>query len=1085
MPNSHHSSQVFCYIATSVSPADIPRAQHRKHLMQNLNSRPITYFSTRATIAILASSAGLAFAAAPSILNIGGENHLRIAGTVIQSTSENISRPIFTQLPEHSAAISWQQSSLTGTSSFYAFSSDGTHWSRPIPGDPSILNLRWANFDPLILPSAPTIPAHLRALPTSTTFIIQFVVPPIDSMRRAVEDLGAIVHTSLPQSAYIVNIDPAQLPALRALPAVRWVGAYEPAFKTEPSIARGYLSQFGAADPAARADFERNWGKPYIKAMESLRSGGSASFWIQVHQADILQKQIVADHITAIGGKVQNITPQDFLLRAELNQAQFVSVLQLDQVAFVDPWSDAEFDMDIERNLSGANALEAATGISGEGVRGEVMDNGLRQTHQDFSNPGPAVIVRFNSGDISHGTSTFGIVFGDGGANAAARGLLPDAAAKYFYSYTGLSGFGGTANRLTVTSAAVTTNNIVFQSNSWGSALTTAYGTQSNAMDNIIFQTNLSICQSQSNTGSQQSRPEAWAKNVLSVGGLTHNNDTNRANDTWGGGSSIGPAADLRIKPELAHHYDNVLATTSTSDTAYTAFGGTSAATPITCGYIGLIHQMWHQGMFPGFGGASDVFASRPYFTTAKALAIHSAFRYNWTGTPSNPTINRNVQGWGVIDVNRLRLLAPTMFVENESKSLRAGQSAFYTFDVPAGAPSFTATMLFRDPPGTTSSSIHRINDASLKVTGPTGTFWWGNNGLSAGNVSTSGGVSNTCDTVENVFLVNPPAGRYTVQVFADIVTQDGNPRSVGVNDITYALAVSGGLRTPLRILTLDTARAGTCADTTSRSFASGPAFELIRTWLADPTRFGGAGKLDRPVTVLPPVSSLSAASLADADVVVLTGVVDSLSACERGRLSSFLQQGGGVLAFFDTAGNELAEIVGAQPGGISNSASLTPAGASGTVLAGLFGNVDSPVLTGAHRVFTDIGPNGTPLLVDNGQNTAAIFVAGAGRAIILNDEDWASNLTSADCLQGQLPAQSNERFFLNSLAAVAPVQPISFTFSSCPADFNCDSLLDLSDYLDFVQAFSNDSPVADFNQDSSVDFFDYLDFVQTFSAGC
>ena len=111
--------------------------------------------------------------------------------------------------------------------------------------------------------------------------------------------------------------------------------------------------------------------------------------------------------------------------------------------------------------------------------------------------------------------------------------------------------------------------------------------------------------------------------------------------------------------------------------------------------------------------------------------------------------------------------------------------------------------------------------------------------------------------------------------------------------------------------------------------------------------------------------------------------------------------------------------------------------------------------------------------------------MSGTGKAVILNDEDWASSLTSSDCIQGQLPAQSNERFFLNSLAAVAPIQPISFTFSSCPADFNCDSLLDLSDYLDFVQAFGNDSTAADFNQDSTIDLFDYLDFVAVFAAGC
>lgn len=56
---------------------------------------------------------------------------------------------------------------------------------------------------------------------------------------------------------------------------------------------------------------------------------------------------------------------------------------------------------------------------------------------------------------------------------------------------------------------------------------------------------------------------------------------------------------------------------------------------------------------------------------------------------------------------------------------------------------------------------------------------------------------------------------------------------------------------------------------------------------------------------------------------------------------------------------------------------------------------------------------------------------------------------------------------------------------SSCLADFNSDSVVDIFDYLDFVAAFSESLPIADFNDDAIVDFFDYLDFVQAFSAGC
>ena len=161
---------------------------------------------------------------------------------------------------------------------------------------------------------------------------------------------------------------------------------------------------------------------------------------------------------------------------------------------------------------------------------------------------------------------------------------------------------------------------------------------------------------------------------MLAVGAFNHLNTLTRADDTVGGGS-IGPAADGRIKPELAHFYDSVLTTSDSSDTSYTGtFGGTSAATPITCGHMGLIFQMWHEGTFPGFGHRASVFESRPYQTTARALAIHSAFRYNWSapGAGPNSSINRNVQGWGMVDLARLLALAPTLYVENEAKNLLA-----------------------------------------------------------------------------------------------------------------------------------------------------------------------------------------------------------------------------------------------------------------------------------------------------------------------------------------------------------------------------------------------------------------------------
>ena len=69
-----------------------------------------------------------------------------------------------------------------------------------------------------------------------------------------------------------------------------------------------------------------------------------------------------------------------------------------------------------------------------------------------------------------------------------------------------------------------------------------------------------------------------------------------------------------------------------------------------------------------------------------------------------------------------------------------------------------------------------------------------------------------------------------------------------------------------------------------------------------------------------------------------------------------------------------------------------------------------------------------------------------------------------------------------NPVAASRPRLKITY---HCPADFNNNGTIDFFDYLDFVDAFSNNLPEADFNGDSLIDFFDYLDFVDRYSTGC
>jgi hypothetical protein len=99
--------------------------------------------------------------------------------------------------------------------------------------------------------------------------------------------------------------------------------------------------------------------------------------------------------------------------------------------------------------------------------------------------------------------------------------------------------------------------------------------------------------------------------------------------------------------------------------------------------------------------------------------------------------------------------------------------------------------MVYKDPMGTTSSTLHRINDLDLQVTSPSGIVYWGNGGLREGLWSTEGGDPDPLDTVENVFVQNPEPGLWTVTVIATEINQDSHPATPEL-DADYALVVSG-----------------------------------------------------------------------------------------------------------------------------------------------------------------------------------------------------------------------------------------------------------------------------------------------------
>ncbi|MDP6424141.1 MAG: S8 family serine peptidase [Planctomycetota bacterium] len=632
----------------------------------------------------------------------------------------------------------------------------GRTWCEIKHTDPMV-HLVYAVFDPKS--GEPSMPAWLRAPASSDLHLVQFATQNLAAYDRVLGGLGAKVGSYVPGQCVMARIPPDKIARIRALPFVRWVGRMHTAYKIDASIHTAMF--YKAKLPRQR----------YV---------------IRVHDAD---KATLLPAIGKLGGQVWNPMEGTSLMTADLAHEQVLAVAHRPEVVRLEPAGEAEQDMDIVRWFGGADWLEPNKAIkyTGKGVRGHIME-GAYPNHREF----PAnswrqrpIGVRSTTG-ATHGNATMGVVFA-AGTTPQARGLCPDGQAS-FTNYNYVMNKNGT--RKTLVAELQNTYRMMMQTASWGYSRTTQYSVWSVEMDELIFERDMPITQSQSNAGAtsntRNSRPQAWAKNIISVGGMRHYNNKNPADDAWAKSGSTGPASDGRLKPDLCAYYDSVY--TTYSSTGYGSFGGTSAATPIVNGHLGLALEMWTDGDF-GYpmqaGGWTKRYENRPHYTTAKGLLINTAYQYGLSqGT-------RVQQGWGFPNVQNLYNIRNTALIVNEQDVLQNLQSATYFVLVKSGTPAFRATMNYADPAGTANSSIHRVNSLDLRVTGPAGTQYWGNNGLASSWNSSSGGSANDRDTVENVFVPNPRPGLWTVQVTASALRQDGHTETTA-RDADFALVVSG-----------------------------------------------------------------------------------------------------------------------------------------------------------------------------------------------------------------------------------------------------------------------------------------------------
>jgi serine protease AprX len=568
-----------------------------------------------------------------------------------------------------------------------------TQASEPTVAEDLKIRLKADTFDPL--KEKPDIPAALKLTTPNNYYLIQCNGPIQPEWIKKLRDNGIVILGYIPDYAYVVRMDEATKVLVEQFPFVRWTGFYHPAYKIDP----------------------------YLEL-----SGGEIELNVVVFRENGEDENLseVTKRIEELGGEILYDGKDNFILIVKIDASKINNIAFIPEVEWIDESGERVTCMDNVRIFTGADTVHTC-GFDGSGIIGGVYDNGVEQDHPDFE--GQIFAIDGNPPDAAHGTCTFGILFSSGANNEQAKGMLPNAQGVFCY---------WVINRIAS----------IHHLNNWGGVFRSSgftqydyngrYTTYSDEDDIGVFIydniTQVWPAGNGGNNGPQSLASDAVAKNVISVGALLHNDNTDREDDEWGpypgteiGRPSYGPAADGRIKPDLCGPFDYLYTTDSCDDDMCMGyrigcyvnkindgkFGGTSAATAVVAGATGIVYQMYQENLF-----GNNLSGATPHASTVKALLIVDAYQYEFSQA------TRYQQGWGLPDLRKTLEIAEGHFIVDEETALQTGESIEYTFTPDEDSP-LKISLVWTDPPAMPGAEPALVNDLNLKVTAPDATIYW------------------------------------------------------------------------------------------------------------------------------------------------------------------------------------------------------------------------------------------------------------------------------------------------------------------------------------------------------------------------
>ena len=635
------------------------------------------------------------------------------------------------------------------------------------------------------------LPTSLVADPKSTShFLVQFDGPVRPGWKRDLERVATQVHDYLPDYAFLATLSPQAVTELRGDPHVRAVVPYPPALKIDPAIPT--VGVVGATV------LGYSGVDPFVFLGELSGVGAVPTAWA-VHEGEPVVDVTMDAARVADVARLEDVAWVELARNvAELDNEVASAMTQSGQAG---AWSVHDHGVDGGSQVAsvcdtGVNTL--AVGVAGTTptlvrMAHEAFDGsqttGLLEYNRHLSShplplpPHPKIALYYspqengNQGDADddngHGTFTAGTIAGDAAPHASRSG------------HDGLA----FASRLAVCDAGVGLGFTVLNdydnywkpaydvgarvsSNSWGTTPTNNYTIAARQQDAYTWQhRDFVLVRSMGNGGpGSLMRPEAAAKNVVAVGATLNDGLSQDLSST----SSVGPAADGRIKPNVVAPGRCLVSSSIPDHASYDCYSGTSAATPVVAGAAVLVRDYFARGFYPsGQSNANDSLSP----SAALVRAVLEVSGLEISGDRGERGFPNGVQGWGrpiLEDALYFSGDASGLWVADEGVALVTGQTADDSFVVADSGP-LRVMVVWTDAAAAAGAPKALVNDLDLVVVDPVGRAFRGNAFVGNG-VPPNQGSADRVNVEEAVFIDHPLVGAYQVSVVGSNVPMGPQP---------------------------------------------------------------------------------------------------------------------------------------------------------------------------------------------------------------------------------------------------------------------------------------------------------------------